>query len=156
MWDQDPNLPVARVRALDEIVLAASARTRFVAQLLLGASLIALVLGALGVYSVLSFVVSRRQHEIGVRIALGARARDVSRMVVLQGVAVVAIGLFIGTGAALALTRHLGQLLYGVSPTDPVTFTATLGVLLAVALAAIYLPARRAANVDPIETLDAG
>ena len=117
------------------------------------ASLVALVLGAVGIYGVMAYGVSLRQREIGVRMALGARPGDVSRMISRQGVMLAAIGVVLGLVGAIASTRMLRGLLYDVSPTDPLTLGATCAVLLATALLSSWLPARRAANVDPASVL---
>jgi putative ABC transport system permease protein len=114
---------------------------------------VALVLAGVGLFGVLSYAVSRRTREIGVRMALGARAADVLRMVVRQGMTLTAIGLVIGAGAALAATRAMAGLLFGVGASDPATYVALALVLAAVALLACWLPARRAARVDPMVAL---
>ncbi len=113
----------------------------------------ALLLGAIGLYGVVSYVVSQRTREIGVRMALGAEKSAVQSMVVTQGVKLALMGLAVGLVASLALTRLLGSLLYGTSPTDPVTFATTSLVLLGVGALASYLPARRASTIDPVESL---
>ena len=113
----------------------------------------AMLLGAIGIYGVISYTVSQRTHEIGVRMALGARHRDVSRMVLGQGGFVAACGVTVGLIAAFGLTRLMSSLLYGVSAADPVTYIlAAIGVA-AVSLLASYVPARRAAGVDPVKAL---
>jgi putative ABC transport system permease protein len=117
------------------------------------ASGLALVLGAVGLYGVLSYVVAARTREIGVRMALGAQADQVRRMVVGQGIRVVLIGIALGIGAALLATRALGTLLFGVTAVDAGTFAAMASSMIAVGLLASYLPARRASNVDPIIAL---
>lgn len=156
VWARDSDLPVAAALTLDDIVRRSTARTRLATQLLLAASGLTLILGTLGVYSVISYSVSRRRHEIGVRLALGARAVDVTAMILSQSTRIVIVGLALGAGAALVLTRHLRDLLYETSPTDPLTFGIALVLLLAVALLATLVPARRMAKVDPIATLDVG
>jgi putative ABC transport system permease protein len=122
--------------------------------LLLGASgFVALVLTWIGLFGVISYIVSQRTHEIGVRVALGARRKDVLRLVVGHGFVVTSIGLVVGLGAAFAATRLLSSLLYGIGPNDPVTLlTVSLGLTL-VALLACYIPARRAMRVDPMVAL---
>jgi ABC-type antimicrobial peptide transport system permease subunit len=118
-------------------------------------ALLALSLAAVGLYGVLAFTVARRTSEIGVRMALGARRSDVRRMVVRQGMSIVAVALGLGVVGALASGRLLASLLFGVSPADPVTYTTVVGVLLVVALVACWVPARRASGVDPAEALRA-
>jgi putative ABC transport system permease protein len=151
----DPAVPTYDERSLPEIVSAASARARVTLLLLAIASLLALILGAVGIYGVMAYGVSLRQREIGVRIALGARPLDVSRMVSRQGVTLGGIGVVIGIVCALSVTHLLRGLLYDVSPTDPVVLGATCIVLLVVAFFASWIPARRAAAVDPSEALRA-
>jgi predicted permease len=149
----DPALPTYDERPLADIVSAASARARVTLVLLAIASALALILGAVGIYGVMAYGVSLRQRELGVRLALGARPTDVSRMVSRQGVTLGAIGVVIGIACALSVTRLLRGLLYDVSPTDPLTLGATCVVLLVVAFLATWIPARRAASVDPAEIL---
>ena len=149
----DPMLPTHHEQTLSTLVADASARVRFLMLMLGVASGIALVLGAVGLYGVMAYVVSLRQREIGVRMALGARPSDVSRMVSLQGLSLAGIGVVIGLGSAVAATRLLRGLLYDVSPTDPATLVVTSLALVMVALVACWLPARRAAGVDPAEAL---
>ncbi|MGE5099372.1 MAG: ABC transporter permease [Deltaproteobacteria bacterium] len=151
----DPALPTYDEHSLTEIVSAASARARVTLVLLAIASMLALILGAVGIYGVMAYGVSLRQREIGVRIALGARPLDVSRMVSRQGLTLGATGVVIGVVCALSVTRLLRGLLYDVSPTDPVVLGATCIVLLGVAFLASWIPARRAAAVDPSEALRA-
>lgn len=117
------------------------------------ASLLSLILGAVGLYGVLSYIVAERTREIGVRMALGAQTRQVRSMVVAQGARVVGAGIVIGVLAALALTRLLGGLLYGVEPIDVSTFAAMAVIMAVVGLLASYLPARRASNMDPMTCL---
>ena len=116
-------------------------------------SALALILGAVGLYGVLSYVVAERTREIGVRMALGATAGAVRRLVMSQGARVVLVGLVLGVGAALASTRLLGTLLYGVKAVDPVVFATMSLAMSAIGLLASYMPARRASKVDPIESL---
>jgi len=121
--------------------------------LLVGFAGLAAFLSALGIYSVLSYLVSRRTHEIGVRMALGARSADVFGMVLSEGIRMTLSGVTIGVLAALALTRLMASLLFGVRPTDPMTFTAVALLLTAIAVLACFVPARRAAKVDPMVAL---
>jgi ABC-type antimicrobial peptide transport system permease subunit len=129
------------------------ARTSFTLVMLAIAAAVALLLGAVGLYGVISYIVSQRTREFGVRLALGARAGDVGTMVVREAAILVGMGLTIGLVAAAALTRLMSALLYGVAPFDPLTFAAVAATLAAVAFIAAWLPARRAARVDPIEAL---
>ncbi len=149
----DPNQIIWRVQTLEELLGTSVAPRRF-NMLLLGIfASVALVLAAVGLYGVMSYSVSWRTHEIGIRMALGAKRGDVLRLVVRQGMKMTIIGLVIGLIGAFALTRLLIGLLYGVSPTDPLTFTGVSIVLLVVALLACLIPARRATRVDPIVAL---
>ncbi len=151
----DPTLAVANVQTMEDVVADDGTEMAFTMVLLAIAALVALLLASVGIYGVLSYVVGRRTNEIGIRMALGARAAEVSRMVVRQGGAVVLIGLAIGVIGALALTRVMEAILFNVSPTDPVTYIGVTVFLLAIGLLATYLPARRAAEVDPVEALRA-
>ena len=153
LHDLDPDLPIANVQTMERIVADSTARTTFTMLLLLVAAVVALFLGAVGIYGVVSYTVTQRTREIGVRVALGARPRDVSRLVVGQGIAVTLGGVVVGVLAALGLTRYLGSLLFGVKSSDPVTFAAAVVLLLVIAVLASYLPARRAARVDPMVAL---
>jgi len=149
----DANQPFADPKALDTYLGQSVAQRRFSMTLLGVFSAIALVLAAVGIYGVLAYSVAQRTREIGVRMALGARDTTVATMVVREALGVVGIGLAIGIAGALVLTRVMASLLYDVSPTDPVTFVGVTVALGAVALLASYLPARRAAGVDPIVAL---
>jgi predicted permease len=151
----DPDQPIAAVRTLDEIV-DLDVADRHQQMVLLGAFAgLALLLASIGLYGVLSYVVLQRSRELGLRMALGATAGSVMWMVVARGLALTAAGLVIGLALALGLTRTLQNLLYGVGAADPATFSAVIGVLAVIALAACYLPARRAARLDPIAILRA-
>jgi len=152
----DPALPTYGEQPLANFVHAASARAREMLLLLAVASGLALILGAVGIYGVMAYGVSLRQREIGVRIALGAQPAQVRRMVSRDGVGLAAIGVGIGVVVAIGVTRFLRSLLYDVSPTDPVILVGTCLTLLLVALAASWIPARRAASVDPSEALRSG
>jgi putative ABC transport system permease protein len=151
----DPRLPMVNPRTVEDIVRTSMASTSFTVLLLGIAAGIALLLGTVGIYGVISYVVSRRTAEIGVRIALGAPAATVLRSVVGQGLRLTALGVAIGLLGAWGLSRVLASLLYGVTATDPTTFTGTSLVLIVVATLATYVPARRASRVDPVEALRA-
>ena len=149
----DPRLPMVDPRTMDAVVGDAMSATSFTVLLLGIAAGIALLLGTVGIYGVISYVVSRRTQEIGVRMALGAPADVVLREVVGQGMALAGIGVAVGLVGAWGVSRVLTSLLYGVSPTDPVTYLGTAATLALVALLASWIPARRAALVDPVEAL---
>jgi predicted permease len=151
----NPRIPLSEPRAVSAVVRAATARVSFTMTLLGAASGIALLLGLVGIYGVVSYVVSQRAREIGVRMALGAAARDVRGMVVRQGMGLAGVGVVVGLLAAVALSRVMGTLLFGVSATDPATYFAVALTLVAVAALASWIPARRAARVDPSTALRA-
>jgi putative ABC transport system permease protein len=151
----DPNLPVANLRSMEQVVAHALAEERFTMLLLASFAALALLLGAVGIYAVIAYAVSRRTHEIGIRMALGAGTGRILRMVVLQGIGLVGLGVAVGLLVAFGVTRVLSGFLYGVTATDPLTFLAVPVLLAAVALLASYLPARRAARVDPMVALRA-
>jgi putative ABC transport system permease protein len=151
--DVDSELAVFDIRTLEQRLYDSHARRRF-ALLLLGAfAAFALMLAATGIYGVMTYWVNQRTHEIGIRMALGAERRNVVRLVIRQALVIVSIGIVIGLAGAFALTRVLSSLLFGISATDRITFAALSILLGAIALLASYLPARRAAKVDPIIAL---
>jgi len=149
----DPNQPVRSITTMSGIMSESIARDRFFTVLFGMFGGLALVLATVGVYGVIAHSVSQRTQEIGVRIALGARAAEVLRMVVGGGMRLVLAGVLIGGLSSLLLARVLESQLYGVSATDPLAFTTALGVLVAVALLACYVPARRATRIDPMQAL---
>jgi predicted permease len=149
----DPSVPVRDVRPLTELVSGSAARARFTMLLLAAFAGVALVLGGVGVYGVVAYAVARRTREIGVRMALGARARDVLVMVLREGGVLVTAGVVLGLLGALAASRLLAGFLFGVSTTDPAVFMAVPSLLAVVALGACVVPARRAARVDPVRAL---
>jgi predicted permease len=155
IWSIDKDQTVADIDTMEHIVSEAVARQRF-SMLLLGLfAALALLLASVGIYGVMSYSVAQRTHEIGIRIALGARRADVLQMTVKQGLKLVGVGMILGLAAALLLTRLLASLLFGISATDPITFIGISLVLLAVAILANYIPALRATKVDPIIALRA-
>jgi putative ABC transport system permease protein len=149
----DPDIPVTRVRAMDDLIAASVAPRRFNLLLLGGFAILALLLAAVGLHGVVSHAVAQRTQEMGVRVALGAAPRDVVRLVVGQGLALTLAGLLCGAAGALALTRFVSTMLFGVRATDPGTFLAVSALLVVVSLLACYRPARRAARVDPLVAL---
>jgi predicted permease len=155
LWSVDPDLPVANTMTTEALAARSMAHLSFTAVLLGIAAGLALLLGAIGIYGVVSYVVSLRRRDIGVRMALGADEARVSRSVVRQGVAFGVLGVALGLPAALLLTRFVEALLFGVRPTDVTTVTVVAALLIGTAALASYLPARRAAAIDPIEVLRA-
>jgi putative ABC transport system permease protein len=153
IWAVDPEQPIAKVRTMRQMVGDSLSVQRFATVLLLGFAAVGLALAALGIYGVLAYAVSQRSHEIGVRLALGAKVNDILRMVVRQGLRLAGLGLALGLGVSLALSRLLQGLLDEMSASDPATFGAVLVVLGAVALLACWLPARRASRLDPVVVL---
>jgi len=149
----DPRVTVKDVRTMKDVIDGTIVQERAIAQLASFFSLFALTLASLGLYGALSFGVVRRTREIGVRMALGASVRDVLALVVRQGLALASLGCVLGLAGALALARLVASLLYNVKANDPLTFVATALVLFGVALLACWLPARRAASLDPMEAL---
>ena len=155
VWSVNPNLPLAGVRTLDDVVKASMARTSFTLVMLAIAGAMALLLGVAGIYGVLSYSVSQRTREIGIRMALGAQRAQVTRMFVRSGLILAAIGIACGIGVALTLTRLMRSLLFEVSPMDPLTYGAVCVSLLAAAVLASYIPALRATTVNPVTALRA-
>jgi len=153
VWSVDPNLPLADIRTLAYFYRKSMARTSFTLVMLALAGSMALLLGAIGLYGVISSLVAHRTREIGIRVALGARKSDVVRLVVGESMLMALVGVGVGIAGALLLTRFMAGLLYGVQPADPLTFFVVSLVLTFVALLASYIPARRASKVDPMVAL---
>jgi ABC-type lipoprotein release transport system permease subunit len=149
----DPEVEVTDLHTMGEMVNNQLRRERMLSQLASFFSLSALALACLGLYGILSYAVARRTREIGVRMALGAQRHNVLSAIIRQGMALTLLGCVLGVILALALTRVVSSLLYGVTPTDPLTFLVTVLLLGAAALLSCYLPARRAARIDPMEAL---
>ena len=151
--DLDSALALYRVRTMEEVI-ADNMQDTTVQTYLLGVfAALALILAAVGLYGVMSYLVTQRTNEIGIRVALGAQSKDVLRLVMGQGVKLTLVGVAIGVAGALALTRLMAALLYGVTARDPLTFVAVASLLVAVALIACFIPARRAMRVDPMVAL---
>jgi predicted permease len=155
VWAVDSNLPLVSVRTMGDVLDASMARTSFTLVMLAIAGGMALLLGVIGMYGAISYGVSQRTREIGVRIALGAQSGQVQRMFLRQGLVLTAIGVVIGLGVAVALTRGMSSLLFQVSPLDPLTYAGVSAVLILAAALATYLPSRRATRIDPIDSLRA-
>jgi putative ABC transport system permease protein len=149
----DRDIPVSQVRPMREYVARSVAQPRFNMVLIATFATLALALAAVGLFGVIAYSVAQRTHEIGIRRALGAANGRVIGMVLKQGIALASAGVVLGTGGALFLSRYLETLLFGLEPTDPVTFAGVAALLATVALAACYLPARRAARIDPLVAL---
>jgi len=149
----DRNLPVSDLRSMEDVTASALSQPRFITFLLALFAGTALTLAAIGIYGTISLLVAERTQEMGIRLALGANKPEILKLVMGQGMILTAIGVSIGLAGAAVLTRTLSGLIYGVGTLDPMTFIAVPALLCAVALAACFLPARRAASVDPITTL---
>ena len=155
VWAVNPNLPIARVQTLAEVYSRSMSRTSFTLVMLALAGSMALVLGMVGIYAVLSYVVSQRRREVGIRLALGAQPSELRRRFVRHGLVLAGAGVVIGLLVATALTRLLSSMLFGVSPLDPVTYTAVPIILAMAAAVASYVSVHRATAVDPLEALKA-
>ncbi len=155
VWSVNANLPVADISTMQDIYGQSMARTSFTLVMLAIAGTMALALGILGIYGVISYAVAQRTREIGIRMALGAKKSELAWMFVRSALALTGIGTAVGLGAAAALMRLMRTLLFGISPLDPITFTAVPVVLVSAAALASYLPARRTAAVNPVEALRA-
>ena len=151
----DPTLPVFDVRPMRSVLEASTAQLSFVILVLGAAAAVTLLLGAIGLYGVMAYVVTLRTKELGVRIALGAQPSAVAGMMTRQGLALTALGVAAGLGFFALVARFLRSLLYGVTPNDPVTLAGASALLVLIALLASWIPARRAARVDPAEALRA-
>src|SRR5262245_11735833 len=155
VWSVNPSVPLASVRTLREVYDRSLARTSFTLVMLATAGSMALLLGIAGIYGVISYSVSQRTREIGIRVALGARRQEVTRMFVRHGVVLAAGGVAIGLVAAVGIMRVMSTLLFEVSPVDPVTYGTVALTLIAATAAASYVPALRATSVDPVDALRA-
>ncbi|MFZ3246775.1 MAG: FtsX-like permease family protein, partial [Candidatus Acidiferrales bacterium] len=153
VWSEDKNAPITEVETMDQMVASDIAEPRFQAILLGSFGALGLLLSIVGIYGVISYGVTQRTREIGVRMALGAQPANVLRMVIREGMLLAAAGIIGGIAGALALGRVLQSLLFEVKPTDPATLISVAVVLALVALAACYIPARRAMRVDPMVAL---
>jgi ABC-type antimicrobial peptide transport system permease subunit len=153
VWQLDPQLPIQRVATVRELYRDSVARRRFATVLTGAFAAAALLLGMIGMYGVLSYAVLQRRREFGIRIALGARASQVTGVVVREALAVAGVAIVVGTATALMLTRLLRDLLFEVSPTDPVVFAVVAAIVGGVALLAAWIPARRATRIDPAATI---
>src|SRR5262249_39700163 len=153
IWSVNPNLPVFLVRTLKDVHDASMARTSFTLLMLAIAGTMALLLGIIGIYGVISYAVSQRHREVGIRIALGAESFELKKMFVRQGLVLAGLGALVGLAASVALTRLMSSLLFKTSPLDPATYAAVAVALISVALLASYLPTRRVTAVNPVEAL---
>lgn len=155
VWAVDPNLPFARVQTAEAIRVRSMAQTSFAVVMLGIAASVALLIGVVGIYGVIAYAVAQRTREIGIRMALGARMADVQNVFLWQGFWLTALGVSIGIVVAMAATRVMSSFLFGIGPTDPITYVAVSGALAVVAIVGTYLPARRATRVDPLVALRA-
>jgi ABC-type antimicrobial peptide transport system permease subunit len=155
VWSVNPSLPVTSMRTMQDVYDGSLAQTSFTLIMLAIAGAAAIVLGVVGLYGVLSYVVAQRRREIAIRLALGAQPTAVTRNFVRYGLVLAGIGVGLGLGAAVGVTRFLESLLFGVAALDAITYVLVAVLLTAVAALASYLPARRAAAVDPAEALAA-
>jgi putative ABC transport system permease protein len=149
----DKDQPISDVKTLAQRVDEVAAVSRSLMVLFTAFALLALILGAVGIYGVVSYSVTQRTHEIGIRMALGARAGNVLRLIMSNGIVLALIGIAIGVGSGLALTRFLESMLFGVTPTDVLTFVGVSSLLFVVTVFASLIPARRATKVDPLVAL---
>ena len=155
VWGVNPNLPLARVRTLQQIYNESMAQTSFVLVILGIAASVTLLLGLVGIYGVIAYIVSQRRREVGIRMALGAHSGEVQRLFVSRGLMLTGVGLIVGLVSAAALMRLMSSLLFGVNPFDPITYAAVIAGLALVGFVATWLPARQATRVDPMMALRA-
>ena len=155
VWSLNPNLPLAAVQTLEEIQVSSMTQTSFALVMLGIAAIVALLIGMVGIYGVVAYAAAQRTREIGVRMALGAQTGDVRKMFLQHGLRLTTIGIAVGIGIALALTRVMSTFLFGVGPMDPITYAAVSAALAGMTLVATYLPAHRASRVDPVVALRA-
>jgi putative ABC transport system permease protein len=153
IWKLDPGLPVTKVKTMNDVAAASFAARRFNMLLLTIFAALAVLLAAVGIYGVMSYTVTQRTQEIGIRMALGARGADVLGLIIKNGMILTAVGVVIGIVGGLVLTRLLTSLLFGVTPTDKLTFLVVSALMITIAFVACYLPARRATKVDPLVAL---
>jgi ABC-type antimicrobial peptide transport system permease subunit len=153
IWRVDPDQPMWKIRSVDWLVERSVVDRKFLLALMIMFAALALALTVIGIYGVISYLVNQRTQEIGIRMALGAQVRHILQLILKHGVLLVALGVGLGIIAAILATRLMSHLLYGVTPTDPLTFSAIAVLLTFIALVACYLPARRAAHVDPVIAL---
>jgi hypothetical protein len=153
VWSLNANLPIANVRTVEEIYDQSMARTSFTLLMLAIAASMALLLGVVGIYGVISYSITRRTREIGIRIALGASQQKVRGMFVRQGLLLAGLGVAAGIAAAVPLTRLMAALLFEISPLDPLTYGGVSAAIVLACLLATYLPARRATRIEPVEAL---
>jgi putative ABC transport system permease protein len=153
IWSADRNVTVSEVQTMDAVIARANLQSRFNAALLATFAVVALMMSAVGIYGVMTYAVARRRHEIGVRMALGASRANVLGDILKRGMALALAGSVIGVLGGLILSRLMATLLYGVQPSDPLTFSGAAALLIMVALAACYVPARHATRVDPVVAL---
>jgi putative ABC transport system permease protein len=149
----DKDMPIYEVSTMDHLLSNSVVQPRLNLTLLVTFAALALLLAAVGIYGVMAYTVTQRTHEIGIRMAIGAQSEDVLKQVLAEGVRLAVIGLAIGLAGSFAATRLIATMLFGVKPTDPLTFAAVAVILTSVTMAACYIPARRATRVDPMVAL---
>jgi ABC-type antimicrobial peptide transport system permease subunit len=154
IWSVNRDIPIALERTMQLLYGESLSRTSFALVMLAIAGFMALALGVVGIYGVIAYVAAQRSREVGIRMALGAQRRQVRSMFLKQGLLLSGVGLAIGLVAALGLTQLMSSLLFGIEPTDVVTYAAAIAIIFAAAALASYLPARRASAIDPVKTLN--